>query len=377
MKAVWHWLPIGLGATFLLALGYPQKDRALRGENDFAQLYAGATLAGTPELYSRSANLAVVRSQLGFTMETVVYTRPPFYAALLKPLARLPYRAAYAVFTLATLICAGWFVFRFSRECAALPLVASMSIPILTAVCGGQDTPFLLAILGGSMLLARARREVLAGAVLSLAAIKFHLFLFVPVMLALRGRWRMLEGGAAGLAGLTGLGLAAAGGTEAWQQYRRVLLDPWINPAATIMPNLHGLAAAAGGGTGLEACLIVLVIGASVLIARRSDDDGFALAASLVCGLLASFHSGVPDAIILLPAFVAVERSRPAPPLRAAWALMLTPLPYLMVLADAPYSAAFPVGLLVVTGLSVAAAGRGRAGAGAAGVAERLPAGLT
>jgi len=48
-----------------------------------------------------------------------------------------------------------WFVFRFSRECSALPFFAAISIPALTAICGVQDTPLLLAILGVSILLTR------------------------------------------------------------------------------------------------------------------------------------------------------------------------------------------------------------------------------
>src|SRR5713101_3469514 len=110
MKAVLHWLPVALGVVFLVSLAYVQRQRVSRGENDFAQLYTGARLVGTPDLYSRTANLATIQTTLGFTMESVVYTRPPFYAALLKPLALLPYRAAYAVFSLATLASVLWFV---------------------------------------------------------------------------------------------------------------------------------------------------------------------------------------------------------------------------------------------------------------------------
>ncbi len=123
-------------------LAYMQKDRVLRGENDFAQLYTGGTLAGTPELYSRAANLAIVQTNLGLTMESVVYTRPPFYAALLKPLAWLPYRGAYAVFSFASLACVLWFVYRFSQECSALPFLAAMSVPILTEFVAGKILRF-------------------------------------------------------------------------------------------------------------------------------------------------------------------------------------------------------------------------------------------
>ena len=114
-KAVAYWSPVALGLVFLFMLAYVQHDRTLKGQNDFAQLYAAAKLVGTPDLYSRTANLATINSIHGFTMETVVYTRPPFYAGLLKPLAAFPYRVAYAIFSLATFSSILWFVIRFSR----------------------------------------------------------------------------------------------------------------------------------------------------------------------------------------------------------------------------------------------------------------------
>ena len=36
-----HWCPVALGVVFLLSLGYLQRERALKGQNDFVQLYAG------------------------------------------------------------------------------------------------------------------------------------------------------------------------------------------------------------------------------------------------------------------------------------------------------------------------------------------------
>lgn len=356
MRGLLDWLPVVLGVAVLATLAYMHRERALRGENDFVQLYTGATLVDTPDLYSRPANLAVIRKSLGFTMETVVYTRPPFYAALLKPLAWLPYRTAYALFSLASLACVVWFAVRFAKECPALPILAAMSVPALVALCGGQDTPFLLAILGGSILLTRAEKDAWAGALLALAAIKFHLFLAVPVMLLLKRRWRILGGGLAGLAALAGLSVAVSGSVAAWRQYIDVLRDPWINPPATIMPNIHGLVAVLNGGKGLEIALIAVVAVAFLWIVGRTDNYEFLLAVSLVCGLLLSFHSFVADDIVLLPAFVAIVRSSAMRPLRVAAALVLTPVPYFMVLADAPYSASLPLALLAVVGMAVAAA---------------------
>jgi hypothetical protein len=348
VKTVLHWLPVALCLAFLLSLASLQRDRALRGENDFVQLYTGATLAGGPDLYSRAANLAAVKATLGFTMETVVYTRPPFYAALLKPLSFLPYRAAYALFSLASLASILWFVIRFQKECPSLPFFAAMSLPALSALCGGQDTPLLLAILGASVLLTRSERDVAAGLVLSLVAIKFHLFLFLPVLLVVKRRWRILGGGAAGTLLLIVYGLLVCG-VDAARQYVNVLRDPWINPSATAMPNLHGLTAILGGDALLEIGLIAVVVAAFGWTLRQCDEYELLLAAGLVAGLLVAFHSGIADTLILLPAFVCVIRTSSNVPLRAASALLLTPIPYFISLSGAPYSAVLPVALLMLS----------------------------
>jgi hypothetical protein len=358
-KQIIHWCPVAVGVVFLLSLGYLQRERVLKGQNDFVQLYAGAKLAGTPDLYSRSANLALIKSIQGFTMDTVVYTRPPFYAALLRPLAALPYRVAYAVFSLLTLASILWFVIRFSKECPSLPFFAAISIPLLTALSNGQDTPFLLAILGGSILLTRRKMEFLGGLVLSLCAIKFHLFLFLPILLLAEKRWRILGGAASGVALLAALGVLV-NGMDSTRQYVRVLRDPWINPSAIGMPNLHGLVAVWHGDARLE-----LLLGAAVLLAflwttQRSKSYEFLLAASLVCGLLVSFHSGVADDVVLVPAFVLAAGASASAALRASAALILTPVPYFMALAGAPYSAFLPIALLLLLGIFWMAAREGR-----------------
>ena len=344
-KRLLHWCPVALGIVFLIALAYMQRDRALKGQNDFVQLYAGGKLAGTGFLYSRAANLALVKEIEGFTMETVVYTRPPFYAALLKPLAALPYLAAYAVFSVLTLASILWFVIRFSKECPALPFFAAMSLPFLTALCNGQDTPLLLAILGASILLTRRKMDFLAGLVLSLCAIKFHLFLFVPVLLVVKKRWRILGGGAAGLASLAAFGLLV-NGFYSTAQYIQVLRDPWINPSAIGMPNLHGLVGVLHGDARLEMLLAAAVLLVSLWIAVRSENYELLLAASLVCGLLVSFHSGIADTVVLFPVFVLVASNSANEPLRAGAALILTPIPYFLAMAGAPYSALLPIALL-------------------------------
>ncbi len=80
--------------------------------------------------------------------------------------------------------------------------------------------------------------------------------------------------------------------------------------------------------------------------------DNFELlfSARLVCGLLVSFHSTIVDDLVLFPVLILVLGSTQLVPLRAAAGLILTPIPYFLVLAGAPYSAVFPVSLLFILG---------------------------
>jgi hypothetical protein len=348
MKRVLDWAPVVIGIALLSTLAALHWQRIVHGQNDFVALYAGGTLAGTPELYSQPANEALIGSILGVTMQSVIYTRPPFYAVLLKPLTWLPYLAAYAVFCALCLGSILWFVIRFSKDCPALPLFASFSIPIAALFLQGQDTPFLLAFLGASILLARQKRDFLAGLVLSLCAIKFHLFLFVPLLLLLKNRWRTLAGAASGTGILLLLGSAVAG-VKSNGQYVQALRNPWINFSTDMMPNIHGLVNTLHASGPLEIAISCAVVLAFVWTCRKTENYEWLLALSLLCGLLVSYHSGIGDDILLLPVFVLMIASE-YKSLRIALAAALSPLPYFSGL---PISIAIPCLLLLVLALAV------------------------
>jgi hypothetical protein len=341
MKRALDWFPLALGVLCLSLLAWPQRERAIRGQNDFVSFYTGGKLARTPDLYSRPANLRTIQSTLGFPMEGTTYIRPPFYAILLKPLAALPYRVAWAIFFGATLASILWFVGRFSKECPALPFFASFSIPLLTPLMNGQDTPFLLVIVGAAILLFRRNRDFTAGLILSLCAVKFHLFLFLALLLVMKRRWRAIQGGVCGLAVLT---LLSLGEIRSWIN---VLRDPWISPDPEYLPNLHGLILTLHGGLGAELGVAAVIAILFVVCVRKSDNFEFLFAISLVCGLLTSFHSGPADDVLLLPVFVLIVASSTDAVVRSLTALVVSPIPSVMGLIGNPYSAALPLLLIV------------------------------
>ena len=147
---------------------------------------------------------------------------------------------------------------------------------------------------------------------------------------------------------LTVLGMLVAGTDSVWQ-YVKVLLwlnflglfapqplgtagsDPWINPTATLKPNLHGLVANLHADARLEFLLVAVVFVAFCWLTQKTNNYELLFAANLVCGLLVSFHSGIVDDVVLFPVFVLVLGACDYVPARSLLAIILTPIPYFHV----------------------------------------------
>lgn len=115
----------------------------------------------------------------------------------------------------------------------------------------------------------------------------------------------------------------------AWpQEYLRVVLRPDPHPRVTWMPNLHGLTETLGSGGWLHGLLAAGVVWGVWRIIRRQGFER-ALAATLVAGLLVSYHCYVADFALCLPACLVVL-ALPGSLLTRGLALaLLTPFPYL------------------------------------------------
>jgi len=337
-------LQIILGVAFLCLLEIPYHNDVLAGRNDFSTFYAGAKLARTPALYNHEIVRQTVRTYWPDSGEAEVYLRAPFYAALLKPLAAFPYRTALVVFLCLTMGSFLWFVIRFSKESTYLPLLAAFSIPMYFCINGGADVPLLLPVVGGFVLLTRRGRDFAAGLILALCAIKFHLFVFVPFLLLFRKKWRILAGVCAGTAALTLLG-----GVTLIAPWLKVMFSPLItgmpiwklSPA----PNIHGLVTVLGGSSKIEYLLVGLIVILFAWLCVRAEKVNFELllAVSLVCGLLASFHSFTYDDLLLMPVLVLVT---PIRVLRDIVGVALTPLSFLATFAGGLYATVLPLLLL-------------------------------
>jgi hypothetical protein len=347
-----QWTGAILGVLFLGLLGYTQRDRFLAGQNDFVQLYAGSQLSGTPGLYEAETNKEVHRRVLGVWLASVYYSRPPFYALMLRPLGRLPYRTAYWIFQVLSILALIAFLGIFAPGCRELLLFASLCLPLLSNILTGQDLAFVLLSAAFATEALRRNRGLAAGLLLSLCAIKIHLFALVPIVLLIHRRWDVLKGGALG-----GLVLFSASfvsdGCDWPTRYVALLSDPELHPGAEHMPTLRGLmyAFTAGEAPWAVAVLSFAVVLAVIYIGRRSTLE-LSLASALVGGLLTGYHAYLQDCTIMLLVFVLVLQHSGWVPLRAATALALTPPLFLLLTAGRPWNAAVPLALLALLAMA-------------------------
>src|SRR5262245_27529184 len=127
----WVFLAVGLCVYAIVLWLQPSEitSRIIYAQNDFVQLYAGARLVGSSNLYNNAAVEQIQQEVSGMQSGFIHYIRPPFYAFFLRPLAWIPYRAAYVLFQVINLLCFAWFLARFVPECRELAAFASLSIP--------------------------------------------------------------------------------------------------------------------------------------------------------------------------------------------------------------------------------------------------------
>lgn len=350
--AVRFLLLMSIGLVALWASFLPWA-RIARGQNDFLGLYSGSALAGHADLYAEAPARALQEKLADIKIPAEVFMRPPFYAALLKPLTFLPFRAAYVLYSVLNLMALAVFLGMMAPRDRVLWIVGGVSIPVLTGFANGQDVLLVLLICAISILLARREKKFLAGMALSLCLVKFHLFPFVPLVLLLRKQWRMLAGGGAG----GGVLYAVSAMVQGWAwpvEYLRFLRTPQLSPAPYSMPNLHGLVVATiGGNLTVELILSLMIACLVVFFSTRYQTDSpdsprefeLIFAMSVVAGLLTSHHGYIQDcSLLLLVAALADGGSK----LRVVSLALLAPPAYFLLLANGPVSALVPLGIVAM-----------------------------
>jgi len=317
------------------------------GHNDFVPSYIAARLASSAQLYSPEATLRLQNELLGIRADWMLYMRPPFFAALMKPLAALPFQTAYWIFQTLSVTSIAVFVWLFARKSIEVAVLASISVPILLAVLQGQDIGFVMLAFAGFYLLSENGRGFEGGLALSLCLIKFHLFPLTGLALLLRREWAVVRGFSIGAAVLASLSFSVVGAN--WPAlYWAALKNPALHPGEKVMPNLHGLSALMGWGLMTETLLMAAVTGVFLVVVARGCPRPLTFALALAGGLLLSYHAYAQDGMLLLAALGILGQTERTTAFRRLLQVSLTPVPYALLPPQNVWSAALTA--LIIAG---------------------------
>ena len=286
---------------------------------DFPVFYAGGQLVGTADLYSPAAAQAIHKREVGCTSYASVFLRLPYFAALMWPLAKLPFWQAFALWNVATVGALVGFVWLWPAPRLWSALACAWSLPLAWNITNGQDVAFLLLWVAIGVTLIAKNRCFLAGLVLSLCAAKFHMFLLLPLLIAGQRLWKVGHGLVIGICVL----LAASFALGGWQwpvRFLAAISDRRIDPTPLLLPNLRGLV---HGALVWEVVLASLVAVVTWYVCRCAPFDR-ALCAVLVGSVLVSHHLSGADGAMFLP--VALTLASQA---RFAWLRLLAVVPVL------------------------------------------------
>lgn len=334
-------------AGFLILLSFCWSQ--LFTVSEYEIFYAGERLVGTPFLYDKASNRQEQIKAIGaYGGDELIYARLPFEAAFLYPLGKLPYRASVIVFQVLSVIALFGFVYLWPYNRPSITLLAcAWSIPLLLSFMFVEDDMFLLLLLAAAFRIHK-EKPLVAGLLMSLLAIKFHLFLLLPLLLLGQRRWKMATGFAGASALLVAISFLVAG--WAWPQHMADIIRSGTIAREYLMPNIRGIVQAFTQSLVPELALDLVV--ATIIFWRlRSTTFERGMALVLVGSLLVSHHAGTYDCVLLIPVLLLVAQHE----LRShgEWLvlLLLSPVPYYLLVSGGVLSLVAILGIVCLFAL--------------------------
>jgi Glycosyltransferase family 87 len=315
-----------LTILFVLAtVGRLRHKEVAQGNADFAIFYTGALVFrqyGPTRLYDLELQEQLQREVLGesyFYSGLLPFNHPPFELLIFLPLSYLPYKAAFllwvslnglsllAIPALAAQAAPGEF-----KKRTWTPLLAASSFyPFLVCLWQGQVSILLFWLLSFVWLALSRKKERLAGAVLGLAFIKFHIVYLLAVLFVLKGRWKALLGLAGSLAvlsALSGWALGITGLKAYWNLlFRMSTVENQLGISVERMQNWAGQLYLLGLRKAHSPSGSILLMGVAVLLlvllwrgTWKRDESNFNLrfAGTLLLGVIAAPHLYIHDLCI-------------------------------------------------------------------------------
>jgi hypothetical protein len=222
------------------------------------------------------------------------WNSPPTFLLIVAPLALLPFPAAAIVF----LIGSGAVYFIAARKLLpdARALIFAATLPAAVFQLGTVQAGLLIAGVSGLALYWLDRRPLAAGVLVSALAIKPHLALLWPLLLALSGRWRAFGAAVVGTAVFAGLA-ALVFGPESFVRFFENLRDSQgivseqliMTPAyASLYGNLVDAGVPNAVALGAQIVSAAVALGLAVWIFFKRSDTNASGAALCAATLLIS-----------------------------------------------------------------------------------------
>jgi len=305
----------------------------LRGQTwagvDF-HTYFAAALVGLQDGWAEMYDQGLVRSVQGNIVPkqfTQPFLSPPVDSWLAAPLTALPYGVALAVWAsvllLALVLALGWTTSYTGPARIAAVAVAMTPWWVLLAIYVGQVVPLVAAAVIVAWRLVKQDREIAAGLLLTVLALKPNTALLVPFMLLAAGRWRVFVTWATASVVVAGMSILAVG------------LDGLNDYIGSLNPLPSGASALTlAGAFGLSGAVAVvvragIVVAALVAAFTQRGRPGMAMAIGAIASLLTAPYLHNSDLCLLVAAGWIVWHE--APVWRAALvAMLLAASPYLL-----------------------------------------------
>lgn len=298
-----------------------------------------------------------------YNSDSLVFVNLPIVAYLFAPFGLMSPMTGAIVFTLVGVPVVG-LLWRLlvkmygldNRDSALLFFALCVFGPLLYSFKVGNTSHFVLALILGGMMLVRSGKGFAAGALFGVAAVIKPALLLIGVLYFLRGRWSVVAGGAAVIAGSIALSLLIFG----WDMHvlwYDTTIAPYASSTVSAYGNqtLQGLVARfeVGGPAGhdydpyvlsetgrmvAQGLALLLVLGAVFaawysrrLVRPTSDDIELELLIAVTLAIVVSTVSWVHYYVWILPAFLALwvrtQRSEPLAwmrwPLIASFVLLM------------------------------------------------------
>ena len=306
-----------LGLVFLICYG--SRIDWHNPDVDFAPFYSAARVG--PSEYLHADAMRAENAKLGAVLNARLYVpRPPVFVALMRPLARLPFRSAILLWRIICVLSIIGAVVIWSRWGRSIYTALAWSVPALWSVYNGQDGSLWLLATSASLVIPN---PWMAGAVLGFAVFKWHLFVFIAPVLVAKSEWERLGAASATVAALIGASFALC--PDWFPRLLAVLRNPEMHPYFDKSPGLRSLFVASP----MTFTALMLLTVVLLFVAAKRLPLHVSVALALAAGCIVNAHSYAVDCTLLLPLAVLAI---PAP----VKGFLFCPLPYLALLFSIP-----------------------------------------